>query len=267
VAAARTAFPRLRELKISDDCPTCQPEHFKAFLRELAAQPGPRLLLGVDNVRADRVDDELLDLMRTAGAVEVCLGVEHGDPEVFALVDKKESLQDVRRAAGMVKAHGLELGLCFIIGLPGDSYERTKASIRLARELRPRLIFWNMMHPFPGTAAYQWFAEHGATVDPPRTYTSYDFHWLEAAEPAVETPDFTRWERKRAYFLAATETDQYFVNRTTLGQLIRGAVSYRLPGPALRSLARQLTKGVGRRLRRWRQGALAASPAGEADRG
>lgn len=254
VAAARARFPRLGELKVSDDCPTCQPEHFKVFLRALVAQPGPPLLLTVDNVRADKVDGELLALMKQAGAASVCLGVEHGHPEVFALVNKKETHEDIRTAARLVHEHGLDLGLCFIIGLPADSLARTWDSIRLARSLRPKYIFWNMMHPFPGTVAHQWFLDHGATVDPPRTYTSYDFHSLDCAEPAVETPEFSKWDRKRAYFLAVVETDQYALDRVALSKLLRGAWTYRLAGPVLRGLFRRVIFGglrrLGRRLKR-----------------
>lgn len=238
VAAARRLLPALRELKVTDDCPTCVPEHFRAFLKGLAAQQQPPLHLVVDNVRADRVDEEFVQLAQAAGATEICLGVESGDPDVFAMVNKKETLEDVVRAARLVTEHGLDLALCFIIGLPGDTFKQSGASVRLAQRLGATKIFWNMMHPFPGTAAYAWFEEHGARIDPPRTYTSYDTHQLEVAEPAVETPEFTKHDRKRAYFRAAVETDQFVWDDTALRHLLRGAVRYRLPGPVLRALRR-----------------------------
>jgi radical SAM superfamily enzyme YgiQ (UPF0313 family) len=238
VAASRELLPALGHLKVTDDCPTCMPEHFNTFLKRIALGRQPLLHLVVDNVRADRVTEEFLDLMKAAGATEVCLGVESGDRDVFALVDKKETLEEVEQAAGMVKKHGFPLFLCFIIGLPGDTFARSRASIRLAKRLGARQIFWNMMHPFPGTAAYRWFEEHGAQIDPPRTYTSYDTHQLVVAEPSVQTPEFSKADRKRAYFLAAVETDQFGWDATALPHLLQGAVKYRLPGPVLRALAR-----------------------------
>lgn len=253
VAAARRTHRGLQALKVSDDCPTARPEHFKSFLRYLAAQQPP-LPLTVDNTRADSIDDELLALLKAAGAVNVCLGVEHGNPQVFALVNKGETLDDIRRAARLVKQHGLPLGLCFIIDLPGDSFARTRDSIRLARELRPDYIFWNMAHPFPGTEMYEWFQRHGARLDPPRQYTSYDFHSLVSTEAAVETSDFSRRERQRAYFLAVVETDQYVWLPGTTRVLLREAWRFRLLGPALRSLARRGTRATRRMLRRLRTG-------------
>ncbi|MEN6547164.1 MAG: radical SAM protein [Armatimonadia bacterium] len=240
VAAARRQFANLCGLKVTDDCPTCRADHFKAFLRLLGAQEQPPLPLVVDNVRADRVDAEFLELVKAAGATEICLGVESGDPDVFALVDKKESLEEVARAAQLIRQHGLTLGLCFIIGLPGDTFARTRGSVRLARRLKADKIFWNMMHPFPGTPAYEWFEQHGASVDPPRTYTSYDTHQLQVAEPAVETSDFTKADRRRAYFLAAVATDQFTWDREAFGHLLRGAVKYRLPGPVFMAMLRHV---------------------------
>jgi radical SAM superfamily enzyme YgiQ (UPF0313 family) len=249
VAAARQAFPGLECLKVSDDCPTAIPEHFKTFLRDLSHQQ-PRLHLVVDNTRADKVDEELVMLLRDAGATEVCLGVEHGHPEVFALVNKGETLEDIRRAAEAIKKQGLDLGLCFVIGLPGDTFERTGYSIRLARELGPSSIFWNMAHPFPGTEMHRWFIEHGGTIDAPRNYTSFDHHTLNCAEPVVSTPEFTKWERKRAPFWAVLETGCHPLTGAMLRRMITGAVEYRLPWPVLRALIRRPVRGVWRRLRR-----------------
>jgi anaerobic magnesium-protoporphyrin IX monomethyl ester cyclase len=249
IAAARAAYPTIASIKVSDDCPTGSRDHFKNFLRRLAEQT-PLLPLTVDNMRADRVDDELVELMKAAGATSMCLGVESGNPEVFALVNKGETLDDIRRAAGTIKRHGLELVLCFVIGLPGDTYRRSADSVRLAKELGAGAIFWNMAHPFPGTEMYGLFEEAGATIDPPRAYTSYDTHKLEPDEPAVETPEFTKWERRRAYFRAVVETDQYHIHRAQLPKLLVAGWRYRVLGPAVRSFLRMLGRGLRRRLAR-----------------
>jgi radical SAM superfamily enzyme YgiQ (UPF0313 family) len=249
VAAAKERWPALGMVNVSDDCPTADPKHFKAFLRCLVERQLDLRIL-VDNMRADKVDEELVVLLKAAGVRSLSLGVEHGDPEVFALVGKRETHDDIRRAAALIRKHGLDLGLCFVIGLPGDTFRRTEASIRFAQDLKPDYLFWNVAHPFPGTEMHRWFQEQGAALDPPRAYTSYDNHWLQCAEPTVETPEFTKWERKRAYFWAAVETDQYVLDRAALLMLLSGAWHYRLPGPALRALCRRTFYGGIRRLKR-----------------
>lgn len=249
IRAAVAVFPKLHTLNVSDDCPTGKPEHFKEFLRQLAdAHLG--LLLDVNNMRADRVDAELVALLKAAGAKKLCVGVESGNPEVFAMVNKGETLDDIIRAAELIKRGGLELGACFVIGLPGDTFEKHKDSVRLAKRLKPNNIYWNVAHPFPGTAMHDWFVEHSDQIDEPRSYTSYDFHSLETAEPTVSTPEFTKWERQRAYFLAVVETDQYMLDRSVPWRLLKLGLSYRLLGPAFRSMFRRLFFGGFRRLER-----------------
>lgn len=250
VLAAKQTLPNLRLLNVADDCPTCDLEHFKVFLRQLEPQEKPLALL-VDNVRADRLDAELVDLMQRCGATSICLGVEHGHPEVFELVNKRETHDDIRRAAALARSAGLELGLCFVIGLPGDTFERTGASIRFAQEVGAKLIYWNMAHPVPNTEMYRWFVAQGATIDPPRNYTSYDMHDFDCAEPTVETADFSKWDRKRAHYWAVVETDQYIITRGTVGRLFAEGWRYRLLGPALRSFTRRLIKNGPARLGRW----------------
>jgi hypothetical protein len=248
VKAAAGLFPRLRRISVSDDCPTARPAHFRAFLRLLAAE-NLGLPLHVDNMRADLVDAEIMAGLKAAGAEMVCLGVESGNPEVFALATKGETHEDIRHAARLARETGLQLGLCFIIGLPGDNPKRHQDSIRFAQELAPETVFWNLAHPFPGTRMYEWFQEHGADIDPPRPYTSYDTHSLVCAEPTVGTADFTRAQRRRAYFQAVVETDQYTFTPTAPWQLLAGGVRYGLLGPAARSFGRR----VARVFRRWRR--------------
>jgi hypothetical protein len=231
-------LPNLQAVRVNDDCPTAQPESFKQFLR-LWADEGFGLPLGVDNLHADLMDREMVELLKEAGSGMLCVGVESGNPEVFALVNKGETHDDIRRAAGWVRDAGLQLALCFVIGLPGDTPQRHQDSIRFARELRPTLVYWNLAHPFPGTEIHRWFVEHGAQMDAPRTYTSYDTHSLICPEPTVSTPDFSKPQRRRAYFQAVVETDQYSFNRHAPWHLVREGTRYGLLGPALRSMGRK----------------------------
>jgi radical SAM superfamily enzyme YgiQ (UPF0313 family) len=241
LAANLPKLPRVHAIRISDDCPTGKPERFKEFLR-LFIEMDLKLPLGVDNLRADLLDAELVDLLKAAGCGMLCFGVESGNPEVFAGVNKGETHEQIRHAAALTKAAGLQLALCFVIGLPGDNSQRHEDSIRFARELNPTLVFWNLAHPFPGTEMHSWFVEQGAQLDPPRTYTSYDTHSLVCPEPTVSTSDFTKWQRRRAYFQAVVETDQYSFNRHAPWHLLTGAIRYRLAGPALHSFGRRAAR-------------------------
>ena len=105
-------LPQIREIQIHDDCPTLDVGRFKELLRQVAARQTARKLT-VANIRADSVDDELVSLMLQAGCDSVCIAAEHGNPDVFDLIGKAETLADIERAATTIRRHGARLGLCF----------------------------------------------------------------------------------------------------------------------------------------------------------
>ncbi len=211
--------------KKTDDAPAVNITHFKNFLKEYILR-GINLKMVIDNVRADSVDEEFITLAKAAGNSNLCIGVESGNEEVFKEVNKGETLEKVKKAARLIKKGGLELGLCFVIGLPYDSLNRTWDSINLAKELAANFIFWNMVHPMDRTKVMDWFVENGATIYDTTNYSSYDTNSLRMREPVVETKDFSRYSRKRAYFIAVVETEQYSITPMELLFLFMGAFKY-----------------------------------------
>jgi len=234
-------FPNLRAFAISDDNPMANPKRFKRFLAKLH-EMRLNTLLSIANVRADCVDQEFLTLAKNTNCEAICFGVESADPKVFAGVNKRESLEDITAAARLVKQNGMALGLCFVIGLPEDTFEGTKRSVSFAKNLQPDYVYWNTIHPFPGTAARRWFDEHGCAVLDDTDYSShFDMTW-DCGEPLVETPEFTRWERQKARFYAVIETDQYIPEPLRLPELVRRAREYALVPEVIASLTRMHVK-------------------------
>jgi radical SAM superfamily enzyme YgiQ (UPF0313 family) len=248
IGRALRDFPALELVKVSDDCPTLELERFKKFLRGYAARKFP-LPMTIDNTRADRIDAEFVTLARQAGNSNLCVAVEHGDPEVFAMINKGESLEAIKNSARLIKECGLELRLCFVIGLPGDTLEKTRRSIELAKELKPTHIYWNMAHPMRGTEIRRWYEEHGAEIGGDSAYTSYDTHTLRSREPAVETAEFTGEQRKKAYYMAAMETDQYHFTAAEVKLLLAQGLKYGLLRRAVLSLLRQSRKWASSKFR------------------
>jgi radical SAM superfamily enzyme YgiQ (UPF0313 family) len=196
--------PSIRSVSITDDCPTFNRKRFKEFLREFAKRELGTLLT-IDNVRADLVDEEMLQLYVLAGGQNICLGAESGHPEVFKLVNKGESLDKVVDAAGLIRKYGLQLGLCFVIGLPGDTMERHMSSLALAKQLKPDYIYWNMCTPWPGTEVHEWFLKHGELGDV-KNFLSLIDQRLNYENPPAVSPDFTKEERIRAWLMSNLET-------------------------------------------------------------
>ena len=210
IAGAVRTRPRLREIRIVDDCPTYDLERFKEFLR-LYQDRRFGLPLHIDNLRADRLDEEMLDLLKAIGVDHVCIGVESGNRAVFEAIHKGETLDEIVEAARLVRARGLRLYVCFIIGLPGATAAAERDSIRLARALKPDWIYWNLFQPHRGTDARAWFERHGRVLFEEDTSSLMGLD-LAVTEAPCDTPEFPAGERVRIHLTAALESGAYWLN-------------------------------------------------------
>jgi anaerobic magnesium-protoporphyrin IX monomethyl ester cyclase len=251
ITDAKKRYPQIMTVTITDDCPTFDKDRFKRFLRMLR-DTNTGCELSIDNVRANLVDEEMIQLYIAAGGRNICLGAETGHPEVFKLIRKGESLADIVRTAKLVRKYGLVLGLCFVIGLPEDNLERHMSSIRLARMLKPDYVFWNMSVPWPGTDMYNWYKAYGK-IGNPRNFSSLVDPRGNFTDPVCVTNDFSRKDRIRAWFMSNLETHCYFKSTKDIWKLFVVSLRYNLCRSLVLYLARcflpQLIGRLGRVMR------------------
>lgn len=224
---AKINFPNLNKVIIYDDNPMANIDHLKEFLK-LYTNGRIDLPLTIINAHARAIDDELLCLLKKTGCSSIALGVEHGHPEVFNRIRKGETLEDIKRAAVLTKKHKIPLGLCFIIGLPGDSLKRTQYSIRLAKELKGDFFYWNTVTPFKGTRVYDYFNRLPNKLFNVMNRSSFvdgDFVWDGAC---VETPEFSTTDQEKAYFTAILRTGDRRLNMLRISRLLPFVIRHRL---------------------------------------
>lgn len=155
------------------------------------------------NVRADKVDSELLMKMKAVGCREVILGVESGDPEVLSFAGKGEALDDIERAINLSKAAGLSVGAHFIIGLPGSTYKSEMLSAKFAKRLKIDYSMFRHCFPFSQTKLFDWCKNNSHF---PADYKNL-LNWSKT--PFFETDTFSEKERIKAYEMCNVLTRQY----------------------------------------------------------
>ena len=109
--------------------------------------------------RADTIDLELAQLLKTAGCIGVAIGVESGDEIILKQIGKCETKDQFRKAVKIFKEVGLPCVASYIIGLPGDTHETIKATIDFANELDTDQAKFMIATPYPGTALYDMAVE------------------------------------------------------------------------------------------------------------
>ncbi len=101
--------------------------------------------------RVDLISFESLKLMRKAGCREIHYGIESGNPEILASLDKGITMDQVRRAVTWTAEADILAKGYFMLGLPGDTEETMRQTISFANELPLDEAMFSLTTPFPGT--------------------------------------------------------------------------------------------------------------------
>jgi anaerobic magnesium-protoporphyrin IX monomethyl ester cyclase len=129
--------------------------------------------------RADRMDEEMLEELASAGCDRIHYGVESGNEEVLKILRKDLDLHQVRDVFKATRRHGMKTLAYFMIGNPGEDRDMTLKTIQFAKDLDPDFVHFSVLTPFPGTPIYTKALKEGR----------YDHdYWAEFAKNP--TPDF-----------------------------------------------------------------------------
>lgn len=91
------------------------------------------------STRPDYIDEEILDNLEKYSVDTIELGVQSFDPEVLAASKRGHTVEQVYRACDLIRGRAIELGIQLMIGLPGDTKEKSIMSARKAAQIKPSL--------------------------------------------------------------------------------------------------------------------------------
>lgn len=115
--------------------------------------------------RVNLVDPELLQLMQKAGCRLLRYGVEQGDPQQMQLIEKRITVDQVKKVFRWTKEAGIDTFAYFIIGYAFETDETMRATIDLAKELNPRFVMFTKATPLPKTPLMGMALEQGLITE------------------------------------------------------------------------------------------------------
>ncbi len=151
----------VREILIEDDTFVIQKDHVRQFC-ELLIRKGLKLswsCLG----RVDRMDKDILALMRKAGCWHISYGIESGSPEILKRVKKNINFDVVNSTLSATRAAGIQTKGFFILGLPSETPGTIEQTRKLLREIPVDDITVMRFTPFPGSEEYRILKQSGQT--------------------------------------------------------------------------------------------------------
>lgn len=138
-----------RYFYICDDIFLLKRERAKQFCR-LLKEKGLKLYYSIQS-RGEIMDEELLTMLKTTGCQHIAIGVEVGDAHIRKLIKKGNTLDEMRRAAFLIKKHGLRMVGFFMFGFPWETKEQMLKTVTFMEELDPFIAFPYIVTPAPGT--------------------------------------------------------------------------------------------------------------------
>ena len=149
----------VRHINIYDDQFTFHRLRVKKLCERLAGEP-----LDVTfncAVHMGHIDRELLDSLKRAGCWMVSMGIESGDPGLVSLHKQNVEIARVREHVAMIKKAGLRVKGLFMMGLPGETEETIRRTIRFILSLDLDDMNMSKFTPFPGSPIYRRIHEFG----------------------------------------------------------------------------------------------------------
>ncbi len=163
----------VKYIEIIDDTFTLNKSHVEKLCKEIIAHKlGDKIHMWCF-ARTDRVNPDLMYLMRQAGIEWVFMGIEAGSDQVLKGVHKGQTVEQIKKAVDIVHSSGISVGGNYVFGVGDDSYETMQMTFDLAQELNCEYANFFINMAYPGTQLYDIAQRKGYAL--PERWGQYGF--------------------------------------------------------------------------------------------
>lgn len=144
------------EFQIVDDIFNLHKPRLKAIMGKVHERwPGKLKFSFPNGLRADILDEEVINALSDAGTYLVCVAVETVTPRLQKLVEKNLDIEKTRKAIALFGKRDVQVNGFFMLGFPTETPEEVKATIEFAINSELTLAYFFAVVPQPGTPMYE----------------------------------------------------------------------------------------------------------------
>lgn len=137
--------------------------------------------------RADRVDYELLRLLKECGCFEIGFGIESGSQRILDIIGKGTTVEQNRKAILEAKRAGMRTMAFLMVGSPTEDDDSIEATIKFLDEVQPDACSVGMFTPYPGTDVYINPEKYNFSFIKPEDYNKYQIFNKEGTGISLHT--------------------------------------------------------------------------------
>jgi len=183
----------VREIHFVDDAFNLDLDRAKAICDGIVERKLNVAITFPAGLRADRMDDELIDKLAAAGCFKIPYGIETASPRLQGLLKKHVDLDKLRAIIDRTQQRGIVTQGFFMLGFPSETEEEVRQTMNFAVRSKLHFATFNHVNVFPGTELWTMAAAAGKTAgyDPARC--DYDDPPLHLSEvPPARMQALTR---------------------------------------------------------------------------
>ncbi len=156
--------------------------------------------------RAERLNDEILELLKEIGCFRIWIGAESGSQKIIDLMDRRVDINHVKTMIQKTNAIGIETGTFVMVGYPEETQKDIEQTIQYLKEANPTHYTITIAYPIKGTSLYNeiedkithrpnWETSTDREIDFKRTYPRrfYDY----AVSKVVNEVEFYHLKNKK----------------------------------------------------------------------
>lgn len=132
---------------IFDDCFTASKSRLETIAKDLT---GKNMKFRSFS-RSNLINDHVCQCLRAMGMVEVGIGVESGSAQILKRNMKNTTPQMNLKAVKMLQSYGIRAKTFLIVGLPGETHETIKETMKWIEEAQPDDLDVSIFQPLPGS--------------------------------------------------------------------------------------------------------------------
>lgn len=224
----------VREFQILDDVFNINMKRAKRTFA-LIAEHGLNVKISFPNgVRADLIDDEMVEKMRAAGVYRLALGIESGADRIQRMIDKQLDLRILKTVVEKLRRASISVHGFFMMGFPTETAEEIQGTIRLACDLDLTTANFSLVMPNPGTRLREMTKELAPVNEYDFSTYSYDASVTNASRVSPrELAALRRAAYRRFYFTPkrimnicrVTPLKNLFINKTPFRLLMKNGLA------------------------------------------
>jgi anaerobic magnesium-protoporphyrin IX monomethyl ester cyclase len=141
---------RVKEIHFEDDNLTLNRAHIEKICNLILANNIKISWACPNGIRADKVDESLIQLMAKSGCYYFSYGIESANEQILKNIKKLETIDTITESIEIAEKCGISCQGFFIFGLPGETKETIKETINYARKSKLSRAQFLILDVLPG---------------------------------------------------------------------------------------------------------------------